>query len=156
MAPPNMSGMNHNSFVHMVRSEWTRGYEEEDIQAMLRSFEFIPGGSVRPKLGLLEHMTILRDLYENPPNFENVIVPVLFLPAGSGGSSAFSRHVQDDINDACTRINSYTKNDTSVAPVKSAMVEWFPDATHMVPLEQPQLIMQAIVKNIESGFFMRK
>ena len=137
LAPPNLQYMSHRSFKHMIRSEWARGQPDETIQHLLRNFEFESSSDkVHAKLELLPHMAFLRDLYENPPVFSAVVLPLLLLPAGSGDANHFSSSVKNDLD----RVREAVPNNCKVS------VKWFPQASHMfLPLEFPDVIMETII-----------
>jgi pimeloyl-ACP methyl ester carboxylesterase len=144
LAPPNLSSFSHASFMHMVRSEWTRGWSEESISSLLRNFIFSSDGSVRARLPLQAHMALLRDLFENSPAFTNIRVPVILAPAGSGLANAFSRNVRDDVNHATGEMNS------TGTP---CCVQWFTDSSHDIPSQQPKELMKCVFDGVSSGFF---
>jgi pimeloyl-ACP methyl ester carboxylesterase len=144
LAPPNLSSFSHASFMHMVRSEWTRGWSEESISSLLRNFVFSTDGSVRARLPLQAHMALLRDLFENPPTFPNIKVPVLLAPAGTGLANAFSRNVRDDVKHA---------TDEMTFSGTPCCVQWFPESSHDIPSQQPKELMKSVFDGMSSGFF---
>ena len=142
LAPPSLSSFSHASFMHMVRSEWTRGWSEESVTAMLRNFVFSPEGTIRARLVLQAHMGLLRDLYEHPPSFENVHVPVLMAPAGLGNDNVFSSNVREDISIVVEELATIGKR---------CVVKWFPESSHDIPSQQPEKLMGAVFEAIAAS-----
>ena len=141
LAPPSLQHMSQMSFEHMIRCEWAWGQPEDAIQHLLRNFGYTSNGSgttVFAKLRLQSHMAFLRDLYENPPDFQTIKLPVLLLPAGSGGANHFSLSVKKDIDHVRQCV-------PSSCPVS---VQWYAGASHMfIPIEFPEKIVESILSH---------
>jgi len=144
LAPPNLSSFSHKSFVHMVRSEWMRGCQEDVVLSMLRNFVLRPDGSVASRVSVQTHMALLRDLYEHPPSFAEICVPVIFAPAGSGEANVFSCNVNEDV------IRAMAVLEAAGIPTS---VQWFRDSSHDIPSQQPELLMGFVHEAISKGFF---
>lgn len=144
LAPPNLSSFSHGSFVHMVRTEWMRGCEEGVVLSMLRNFVLRSDGSVGSRVSVQTHMALLRELYEHPPSFAAISVPVIFAPAGCGESNAFSCSVKEDVNCAMAALQ-----DAGVP----TFVQWFPESSHDIPSQQPQQLMNFIHEMLTAGQF---
>ena len=130
----------------MVRTEWMRGCEESVVLSMLRNFVLRPDGSIGSQVSVQTHMAFLRDLYEHPPSFEAISVPVIFAPAGNGEPNAFSCSVKIDVNCAVDALEK--------AGVP-CFVQWFPESSHNIPSQQPKQLMNFIHDTITSAPFTR-
>lgn len=146
LAPPNLAKFSHKSFVHMIRYEWLQGCEEEVVSSMLRNFLFREDGSVTSRVSLQTHMALLKNLYENPPRFDNIQVPVLLIPAGNGGETVFSCSVRDDIDRALAVLKE------QCVPCQ---VEWFAESSHDIPSRHGVQLVNAIYNSICLGHFKR-
>ena len=95
------------------------------------------------KLSTARHLLLLKDLYANNPlpKFEQISTPVLFISAGAGGPTHFSRSKVDDVNNALQRLRH-----------KGSKAMWFRDSGHDItatlPAETSSAIHDYIVNSI--------
>jgi pimeloyl-ACP methyl ester carboxylesterase len=82
LRPPELDGVT----VERMRSRFRRGHpdwSDAAIEATLANMRVGPGGTLTRRLSIPHHMSILRSMWEDPPDrwFPAISVPVLLLPA---------------------------------------------------------------------------
>ncbi|MFO1540090.1 MAG: alpha/beta fold hydrolase [Chloroflexota bacterium] len=142
LAPPRLAGTPQarmEAWIRDAHPDWP----EAGITGTLENFRHLPDGTIAPWLAYDDHLAILREIWENPPQplYPGLRVPVLFLPAerpGDGSPLAAIRRGATD--DAALRI-----------PV--CRVRWFHDADHDVHAQLPDEVAGVMIDAVRDGFF---
>jgi hypothetical protein len=106
------------------------------IDATLANFEVLDDGTVRPWLTLDRHLAILRDLWDHDPRalYPSVALPVLLVPADSGGTGSAMAAKRRAVQEALARL-------------PDGRVRWFgPPADHDLHAQFPAELAAALLE----------
>jgi pimeloyl-ACP methyl ester carboxylesterase len=135
LTPPDLVGTPREAirqYVQQLHPDWCSA----GIEATLANFEKLPDGTVRPWLGLAQHLQILRAIWEQrPPKlYPKVQEPVLVCLADDG----HEEWVQMKQKGA----------DEAVRGLKEVRVEWFANTAHDIHLHRPHEVATLLRKHL--------
>ena len=125
LAPPRLTGTpaaEIERYLRQAHPDWP----ESGIRATMANFELRADGTVAPRLTFERHMLLLRALWEHhpPARYPEIKVPVLLVPADSGGADGFSADKRRAVDEA-------------VEAIPEVAVRWFSPADHDVHAQHP-------------------
>lgn len=142
LAPPRLTGTPSAQLEAWFRSAHP-DWPEAAIDGSLANFEHRPDGTVRPWLAFDDHIEILRQLWEHPPqqHYGDIRVPVLLLPAERPGDGSVLARIRR------------TRTDEAARLIPIVRVRWFRDADHDVHAQHPDEVTGVMLDAVRDGFF---
>ena len=145
LAPPMLTHLTLNQLLVRVREnrkeDWNKAFED----VLTNSFEVV-NGLIKPRLSRENHMKILYEIWnENISlSLESINSPVLILPVSSDNSESVSPNMhgvskKDAVNMAMSKLS------------KSEVI-WLKNSIHDVPIQNPKLIIDAILQSKDTLF----
>lgn len=144
LAPPRSAGMPLDQLLEMVRTRTPLGRMwNDDVERTFLSLFEITGGRVRPRLSRVNHMKILRALWEQPTLdlLSRVALPTLIVAARPPRSDEGQREFYESKKEAAARVRRLK------APL---MFEWI-TSVHDVPLQRPDELAARIARFAAEG-----
>ncbi|NNN21828.1 MAG: alpha/beta hydrolase [Acidimicrobiales bacterium] len=141
LAPPNLAGTSETLLKKLIQASH-RDWSAEAIEATMANMEVLSDGTVRPWLGIDNHMQILRALYDHHPSkiYQDIGAPVLLIPAESARENfPGKRNAIDGAENA----------------LKKSKVHWFSPADHDVHAQHPKEVANLLHAQVVEGFFDR-
>jgi len=147
LTPPSLEQLTVES-LEAAAAQFYPGWSPAAIQAQRANLEEMPGGTIRRRLPLEHHLSILRAMYEQRP-LELAAVcpcPVLVIPAADGESAADGELAEDgELDDKRRRVERFAQQLTK------GRVRWL-TGHHDLHAEQPEMVAQTILESINDGF----
>ena len=142
LAPPRLTGTPTAQLEAWFRSAHP-DWPPAAIDGSLANFEHRPDGTVRPWLAFDDHIEILRQLWEHPPqqHYADLRVPVLLLPAERPGDGSTLARIRRTRTDEAERL------------IPIVRVRWFRDADHDVHAQHPDEVARVMLDSLADGFF---
>ncbi|HET6810094.1 MAG TPA: alpha/beta hydrolase [Acidimicrobiales bacterium] len=139
LAPPPLAGTpleEIEAFLRRSHPHWP----ESGIRATLASLEVRADGTVAPWLSFERHMLLLRALWEHHPStrYPEIKVPVLLVPADSGGSDDISTGKRESVDEA-------------VRAIPRAAAHWFSPADHDIHAQFPDELAELLHAEATGG-----
>jgi pimeloyl-ACP methyl ester carboxylesterase len=141
LRPPNLLGTPREVLKRKINAAHPN-WDEAGIEATLANFETLADGTVRPRLSLPRHMTILRAMWDQRPTdlYPRVTEPALVCAA------------EDPNNPAWMAIKS-----TQVAALQAALarctVHWFKDTDHDIHVQRPDALAGLFLETVNEGIW---
>jgi len=142
MTPPVFSGTSVKKFKDSIKLKLNSSNNSllEDI--ILSNFNIINDKILEAKLSLNNHMKIIESIWNYKPSdiYKIIKIPVLLMPARQ--ASVIDKYLlkYNGINEALTCLDL-------------VKLIWLEDSIHDVPLQRPELLVNNIIKEFNSGFF---
>jgi pimeloyl-ACP methyl ester carboxylesterase len=142
LAPPELIGTPETVMRRMLRQGHPT-WPETGIESTMANFEVRDDATIAPRLSRLNHMQILRSLWEDQPSkkFRTLRVPALFVFAGGGRGGP---------------PNKRTGAEEAANSVPVVEVRWFEDADHDIHAQYPIELADLIDSRVRNGFFAAK
>ena len=142
LAPPRLEGtpsVQLEAWLRRAHPDWSSAA----IDGSLACFEHRPDGTVRPWLAFDDHIEILRQIWEHPPqqHYADLRVPVLLIPAERPGDASTLARIRRQRTDEAER----------TIPV--VRVRWFRDSDHDVHAQRPDEVTGVMLDALRDGFF---
>jgi pimeloyl-ACP methyl ester carboxylesterase len=139
LAPPMLAGTPADRLRVAIASahpDWSK----EAVEATMHNMELRPDGTVRPWLDFDRHMAVLRGLWEHAPSrlFEQIRVPVLLAPAGSGHDDPWDKR------------RLVARAERTIATCRA---EWFEGADHDLHAQHPVRLARLLDAEVRGGIF---
>ncbi|HLF27811.1 MAG TPA: alpha/beta hydrolase [Anaerolineae bacterium] len=143
LEPPDLAGMPLTALQAGLRNWLGPAWSEATAAITLHNFEVLPDQTVRPRMRKVNHMKVVRALWEHRPSqlYAQVRCPVLLLPAIPPGPL-----------EAAAQERLAGKR-ASVAQAEERLAHsrtiWLADTLHDIPLHRPAELTRAIKDFIE-------
>ena len=139
LAPPALTGTplgEIETFLRRSHPHWP----ESGIRATLANLEVRADGTVAPWLSFDRHMLLLRALWEHHPStrYPEIKVPVLLVPADTGGTDEFSTGKRKAVEEA-------------VRSIPRAAARWFSPADHDIHAQFPDELAELVHTEATGG-----
>jgi pimeloyl-ACP methyl ester carboxylesterase len=125
LAPPRTTGRPAADIEALMRKAHP-AWPEEGLAAQMANFLLREDGTVEPRLHFDHHMQLLRALWDHLPStrYPDLKVPVLFVPADSGGPSTWTNDKRASV-------------EAAVGAIPRATAHWFSPADHDIHAQFP-------------------
>jgi pimeloyl-ACP methyl ester carboxylesterase len=139
LAPPPLAGTPREEIETFLRRSHPH-WPESGIRATLANLEVRADGTVAPWLSRERHMLLLRALWEHHPStrYPEIKVPVLLVPADSGGSDELSTGKRKAVDEA-------------VRAIPRAAARWFSPADHDIHAQFPDELAELLHAEATGG-----
>ena len=137
MAPPDLTHLTPEQLIEGAkRWELGRFWSDEIESALLGNFVVTDDGTIRPHLNRVNHMRVVRALWEQRPSelCAHVRCPTLFI-AAEREAEGRAREWLERKREAIERVQGL---------LEDCQVRWFEDTTHDIPLQRPTELARAI------------
>jgi pimeloyl-ACP methyl ester carboxylesterase len=139
LAPPVLTHLSLEQLLERVRNnrqnDWNKGFED----VLINSFKVIDG-NVQPRLSRDHHMKILFEIWNQDvmKSLQSISTPVLILPVSN-----------DDTESESPNMHGISKREAveiALSTLTNSSVQWLRNTIHDVPVQNPNLVIAAILE----------
>ena len=145
LAPPVLTHLTLDELLQRVREnrkeDWNIAFED----VLTNSFEVV-NGLIKPRLSRENHMKILYEIWDQNIllSLESIKSPVLILPVSSDDSESISPNMHG--------VSKKEAVEIARSKLKNSKVEWLKNSIHDVPIQNPNLVIDAILNAKDTLF----
>jgi pimeloyl-ACP methyl ester carboxylesterase len=138
LEPPDLAGMPLAEFRSNLRVWLGSVWNEANEAIVLNNFEVLPDQTIRPHMRKVNHMKVVRAIWEHRPSqlYPQVRCPVLMIPAAPAGP----------LDERAQTFLTSKRESVALAErrLPASKTIWMEDTVHDIPLHRPAQLAQAI------------
>tara|TARA_Y100000814_G_scaffold80392_1_gene52738 strand:+ start:1263 stop:2120 length:858 start_codon:yes stop_codon:yes gene_type:complete len=145
LAPPVLTHLTLDQLLQRVRESRKDDWNEAFEDVLTNSFEVV-NGLIAPRLSRENHMKILYEIWNENILFslESINTPVLILPVSSDDKESNSPNMHG--------VSKKEAVDIAISKLRNSKVEWLKNSIHDVPIQNPNLVINAILESKDTLF----